>query len=395
MLHSLERRSAVTQGVVLTLAPILAVMGFVLVAPILAGMQAHFQGVAHSEIWVPLVMTAPALCIALLSPLAGVLADRFGARRVLLISLAVYAFFGTAPLYLESLRSIVLTRFGVGVAEAGILTCTMTLVGVLFQGDERQKWLAYQSGTAPAAAALLLLAGGFIGSGSWRFPFWGYALSVFVFVGVLFKVDEPEQRRREVVNGPAIAWPHLVKVCVFALFASLIFYLVPAELAFVLSGRGIQSPSIIGLTIAIGTLAVPVGTLTSRRLTQLPVGRVLSAALVLMGVGLIVIAIGKSLPVITAGVIVHQFGGGIMLPTAMNYALSRLSPESQGRGTGIWWSAYFIAQFLTPISVTALTVGLGTLAAALIGFGVACFLFCLPVLLLTRTISQTDGSTLE
>jgi MFS family permease len=159
MLQSLERRSAITQGVVLTLAPILAVMGFVLVAPILASMQAHFQNVPHSDIWVPLVMTAPALCIALLSPLAGVLADRFGARRVLLISLAIYAVFGTAPLYLESLYAIVVTRFGVGIAEAGILTCTMTLVGVLFKGDERQRWLAYQSGTAPAAAALLLLAG--------------------------------------------------------------------------------------------------------------------------------------------------------------------------------------------------------------------------------------------
>jgi MFS family permease len=385
MLQSLERRSAVTQGVVLTLAPILAVMGFVLVAPILASMQAHFQDVAHSEIWVPLVMTAPALCIALLSPVAGLLADRFGARRVLLISLAVYAVFGTAPLYLESLHAIVLTRFGVGIAEAGILTCTMTLVGRLFEGDERQRWLAYQAGTAPAAAALLLLAGGLIGSGGWRFPFWGYAMSVLVFAGVLFKVVEPEPRQRQAVSAVRIPWPHLVKVCVFALFASLIFYLVPAELAFVLFGRGIQSPGIIGLTIAIGTLAVPVGTLTSRRLTRLPVGRVLSAAMVLMGVGLIVIAAGTSLPMITAGVIVHQFGGGIMLPTAMNYALSRLPPESQGRGTGIWWSAYFIAQFVTPLSVTALTHGLGTLSAALIGFAVACFVFCLPVLLSTRT----------
>ncbi|HEY2403378.1 MAG TPA: MFS transporter [Steroidobacteraceae bacterium] len=384
MLQSLERGSAITQGVVLTLAPILAVMGFVLVAPILASMQAHFQNVPHSDIWVPLVMTAPALCIALFSPLAGVLADRFGARRVLLISLSIYAVFGTAPLYLESLYAIVVTRFGVGIAEAGILTCTMTLVGVLFQGDERQRWLAYQSGTAPAAAALLLLAGGIIGSGGWRFPFWGYALSVLVFVGVLLKVVEPEPRKRDVINGPPIPWPHLLKVCVFALFASLIFYLVPAELAFVLFGRGIQSPSVIGLTIAIGTLAVPLGTLTSRRLTGLPVGRVLSAAMVIMGIGLIVIALGATLPVITAGVIIHQFGGGIMLPTAMNYALSRLPAESQGRGTGVWWSAYFIAQFITPLSVTAVATGLGTLAAALLAFAVACFVFCLPVLAVTR-----------
>jgi hypothetical protein len=69
----------------------------------------------------------------------------------------------------------------------------------------------------------------------------------------------------------------------------------------------------------------------------------------------------------------------------MNYALSRLSPGSQGRGTGIWWSAYFIAQFLTPISVTVMTMSVGTLAAALVGFALACFLFCFPVLLLTPT----------
>lgn len=384
MSHLFERRSAVGQGVVLTLAPILAVMGFVLVAPVIASMQAHFQGVAHSEYWVPLVMTAPALCIALLSPVAGILADRFGARRVLLISLAVYAVFGTAPLYLDSLHAIVLTRLGVGIAEAGVLTCTMTLVGVLFQGDERQKWLAYQAGTAPAAAALLLLGGGLIGSGGWRFPFWGYALSILVFAGVLFNVTEPERRARETDTGPGLPWPHLIKVCVFALFASLIFYLVPAELAFVLFGRGFQSPGIVGLTIAIGTLAVPVGTLASRRLTHLPVARVLAAAMSLMGAGLIVIALGKSLPAITAGVIVQQFGGGIMLPTAMNYALSQLSPESRGRGTGIWWSAYFIAQFLTPISVTVMTTSVGSLPAALVGFAIACFLFCFPVLLLTR-----------
>jgi hypothetical protein len=103
-----------------------------------------------------------------------------------------------------------------------------------------------------------------------------------------------------------------------------------------------------------------------------------------MGIGLIVIALGATLPVITAGVVIHQFGGGIMLPTAMNYALSRLPAESQGRGTGVWWSAYFIAQFITPLSVTALAAGLGTLAAALLAFAVACFVFCLPVLAFTR-----------
>jgi hypothetical protein len=35
--------------------------------------------------------------------------------------------------------------------------------------------------------------------------------------------------------------------------------------------------------------------------------------------------------------------------------------------------------------VTVMTMRVGTLAVALVGFAIACFLFCIPVLLLTPT----------
>lgn len=377
-------RAGLSQGVVLTLAPILAVMGFVLVAPVLSLMQVHFQSVPHAEFWVPMVMTVPALCIAILSPAAGLMVDRMGARRVLLGALAIYTVFGAAPLYLDSLAAIVATRVGVGVAEAAILTCTTALVGGYFQGDERQRWLAYQAGAAPAAATLLLVMGGVIGSKGWRFPFAGYALSAVVLLATLRYVWEPPRPERERQENLPFPWPHLLKVVTFALFASFIFYIVPAEMAFILAGHSITSSATVGFLIAIGTAFVPVGTLSSRPLARLPEALVLCCALALMGLGLIVIGTANSLPGIAVGVVLQQFAGGVMLPTAMNYAMNGLDARLQGRGMGLWWSAYFIAQFLTPILVTLMIKVTGNLDTALIVYGIASVVFCLPTWLFAR-----------
>lgn len=45
----------------------LPVLGAVLLAPVLPRMQEHFEGVAGSEALVPLVLTVPALSLALLA----------------------------------------------------------------------------------------------------------------------------------------------------------------------------------------------------------------------------------------------------------------------------------------------------------------------------------------
>jgi MFS family permease len=383
----MQRAAGFKQGAILTCAPILAVMGFVLVAPVLVSMRNHFSAVPNHEIWVPMVMTAPALCIALLSPLAGVLDDRFGPRRILLISLALYAVLGTAPLYLNSLVLIVATRFGVGVTEAGILTCTIALVGAYYQGDERQKWIAYGSGAAPAAATIFLLLGGAIGSGGWRFPFFGYAFSILVLIGVAKYTWEPAAARAVQGRSAALPWRHVFKVAAFAVFASFVFYIIPVELGFVLSDRGVQSPSMIGLLIAIGTASVPVGTLLSRPLVRFPVGIVLAGTIFVMGSGLLLAASGRSIWMIALGVVLHQMSGGVMLPTAMNYALNGFSAQAQGRGTGIWWSTYFIAQFLTPITITITAAAVGSLEGSLVAFAVLCFLLSLPIALFLRPLA--------
>jgi len=96
----------------------LPIMGGLLIAPILPEIQAHFSGVPRVEFWTPIALTIPALMIAILAPFAGAIVDRLGRRRPLVIALVLYAAFGTAPLWLNSLHSIIVSRAGVGLAEA-------------------------------------------------------------------------------------------------------------------------------------------------------------------------------------------------------------------------------------------------------------------------------------
>ena len=64
-----------------------------------------------------------------------------------------YGFLGMAPLVLTSLPAIVVTRVGVGITEAAIMTCATTLIVDYFEGEARNRWLGFQTiGSALAAA---------------------------------------------------------------------------------------------------------------------------------------------------------------------------------------------------------------------------------------------------
>ena len=53
----------------------LAVLGAVLIAPVLPKMEDHFAGIAGADVLVPIVLTIPALIVGLTAPFAGVVID--------------------------------------------------------------------------------------------------------------------------------------------------------------------------------------------------------------------------------------------------------------------------------------------------------------------------------
>src|SRR5215467_1917559 len=210
----------------------LPIMGGLLIAPILPEIQAHFSGVPKVEFLAPIALTIPALFIAILAPFAGAIVDRLGRRRPLVIALALYAAFGMAPLWLDSLYSIIVSRAGVGVAEAVIMTCCTTLIGDYYDGARRSKYLALQTTYVALSASLFLLAGGLLGELGWRAPFWVYGISLLIAPLAQIYLWEPERKRRPEVEpepapegaaAPSFRLPLLLGICGLTLITAIAF----------------------------------------------------------------------------------------------------------------------------------------------------------------------------
>ena len=71
------------QALVLLFASCLAVLGAVLLAPVLPRVQDAFAGTPGVETLTPVVLTAPALVIGLTAMVAGRIVDRVGRKRLL------------------------------------------------------------------------------------------------------------------------------------------------------------------------------------------------------------------------------------------------------------------------------------------------------------------------
>src|SRR5690606_19046991 len=124
------------------LASSMSVMAAAIIAPSLPGMGRHFAG--HSDVLIKLILTMPALWIALSGAPLGYLGDRFGRKRLLLAALLLYGVAGFSGYWVDSLAALLAGRAVLGVAVAGIIGMSTTLIGDYFDGEERSRFLGVQ-----------------------------------------------------------------------------------------------------------------------------------------------------------------------------------------------------------------------------------------------------------
>ncbi|WP_406010355.1 MFS transporter [Streptomyces sp. NBC_00637] len=355
----------------------LPILGAVLVAPVLPRMRDHFAGTPGVEALVPMALTIPALSLALLAPFAGIVVDRLGRRRLLVIATVLYAIVGTAPLWLDSLGAIVASRVLVGVVEAAIMTCCTTLIGDYYSGRRRDRYLAMQTMCASTSATAFFALGGAAGSAGWRAPFWAYAVSLLLAPAMAAFLPRPVPRRADDATAPypstpaeptgrSFPWRPLAGTCALTVLGAVLFYTVQVEMAFLLDDMGVTDPGMIGLAIAASSGATVIGAVVFTRFGRTP-DAWLPTVFALCALGFAVIRLAPDPVVLTAGAMINCFGGGIMLPSLLTRALSRLDYADRGRGTGLWTGSFFIGQFICPLVVLALTSAVGSLAGA---FGV-------------------------
>ncbi|WP_232333791.1 MFS transporter [Agromyces laixinhei] len=170
------------------------------------------------------VMSGYTLAFGGLLLLGGRAADLFGARRLVLIGLLLFAAASLVAGLAVSGPMLLTGRVGQGVAAAMLSPAALSLVVTLFDGDERNRALGIWSALGGGGAALGVLLGGLLTGG----PGWPWVFIVNVPVGFILlltiRAQLPPQPRPAVTGRLDV----LGAVLVTAATGTLIFALIRA-----------------------------------------------------------------------------------------------------------------------------------------------------------------------
>ncbi|KQY15769.1 hypothetical protein ASD28_23215 [Massilia sp. Root133] len=370
---SQPRQADWRQGWILVISGFLPVMAIIALAPTLPTLLGHFRDVPNAALMVPLLITAPSACIALFAPGAGVIADRFGRRPLLLWSMAFYGAGGLVPFFIDNFWAVVAGRFVIGFGEAGVLTVVNTLLADYFEEKARHRWLMIQGVVGSVLGTVTIASSGFLAAQGWQYPFLVYGVAIPILLASLAFLFEPEPRRRQAHTAQAATtrFPYAVAltVCGVTVLLSTIYYVQVINFSVLLKDLGVSDPKSIGLSMALPSIGVPLGAILFKMTTRYGAGTQIFLVFLGYAIGLSGIGLAPDYKVALAFAFVQQLANGLIVPALIAWAQSKFSFEHRGRGMGWWASSFFVAQFLSPAVVNVMRAAVGSLQVAFLAFG--------------------------
>jgi len=171
---------------------LIAVMGVASIAPALPSI-ARTLDLTETQIgWMISAFTFPGIFLA---PVAGVIADRIGRKKVLIPSLFIFAFAGFAIFFIHNFHIILILRVIQGVGAAALGSLNTTLVGDFFKGKQMPQVMGYNASVLSLSTAAYPLIGGILSSIAWYYPFVLPLIAIPVGLYVIFGIEEPVIQR--------------------------------------------------------------------------------------------------------------------------------------------------------------------------------------------------------
>lgn len=172
-------------------AALIAFMGIGIVDPLLP-LIGHAMGA--TQVQVEWLFTSYIAIMALAMLVSGVLAMRYGGRRVMLIGLSLVIVFATLSGLSPNIWFLATVRAGWGLGNAFFTSTALSIIVGSSTGGMAAAITLYEAALGLGIASGPLL-GGFLGNITWRLPFFGTAvLMLIALLFTYFLVIEPPQK---------------------------------------------------------------------------------------------------------------------------------------------------------------------------------------------------------
>jgi MFS family permease len=355
--------------------------------------------------------TAPGILVI---PLAGLIADRYGRKPVLVASLLLFGTAGSTVAFTTDFRVALVLRMFQGVAYGGLTPIIITSIGDIYETTAEAAAQGFRfTGSGVATILFPLVSGGLVVV-AWQYPFllFGLALPVAVVVYVWF--DEPADLDSDSGAAPSTVAADLralaglvrqrrvlamVLARGFPVFVWIGFYTYNSIVIIRLKGG---TPTIAGATVAAGSIAYAATASQAGRVTAVFESRLypLIAGNICLGAGFIVFLYAPLVVPALLGIMLTGVGFGLNLAIYRSILTNLATEQLRGSLVSLAEGLGRIAATATPIlmgaTVTFVTPRLGFDAAvevAVVGAAVVASLggvLCMLVVSLSPPVRHPD-----
>lgn len=317
-----------------------AFMGIGLVDPILKTIAVKLNATPAQT---TLLFTSYMLVTGIIMLFTGFISTRIGAKRTISIGLIIIVLFAALAGRSQTISQLISLRAGWGFGNALFLSTALTAIVSVMPEKTEQAIMLYE-GSMGIGMAVGPLVGGALGSFSWRFPFYGVAILMFVaamtIVFLLEPIAKPVKKARFFAGADALKNHRLRSIGIIALLYNFDFFTILAYAPFLLVGLTEMQVGFVffgwGILLAIASVFV------APRLEQKT--NTLTTLLIGLGfflVSLVVIGINADQPVLVAfGVIIAGFFQGLV-----NTLLTTVAMENKTIERNVASSAYSFIRF--------------------------------------------------
>jgi len=329
--------------------------------------------------------TLPGIVVA---PIIGLLADRFGRRKVLIPCLVAFGVAGAGAAFAPSFGVLLAMRLLQGFGSAGLINLAVVLLGDYWEGSDRARLIGYNAAVLTVSVAVFPAVGGLLAQlGGWRWSFAPYALAVVTAVAVWMLLPVratpvPVPLSRQVRDAVAVLKLPVVFGAVsfgFVLFV-LIFGLFLTAMPILLEDDFGLDAGVRGLILAFPATGSTVAALTlGRTRSRFGARKLLLISSMFFVIGFTTIGLANVLVLLFAGGLLYGLGEGASIPTVQDLVAGAAPEASRGAVVAAWVGAARAGQTLGPLLAGVGLEAMGPSTTFVIGGAVSAVLLVLQL----------------
>lgn len=334
---------------------------------------------------VALLITVFTLPGIFLTPIFGVLADRYGRKLIVVPSLFIFAVAGSACALAEEFNTLLLLRFiqGFGAASLGALNATM--ISDLFDESQRPTAMGYNSAVLSMGATVAPAIGGALTLLGWYYPFLLALFGLPVGLMVLFGLKNPSVRNRQsLLDYVKTVWkgvqqPHvyILYICSVVTFILLYGPLLSYFPFFMEESFG-SSSLVIGIVLATLALANGVSSLSLGYLShRFGARRVLRVSYLFYATALLITPVISVEWLLVVPTLLFGLAQGMNIPNVYSILSSLAPPENRAAFLSLNAMLLRVGQTIGPLIMGLMYVTFSFPGVFLSSAGLALALFAL------------------